>query len=112
VARLMLAEAGFLGLIASVVGLFSGIGLALVLTFVINRVFFGWTIDLSFPWRELAVLPFWMTGTALVAGVHSGSPGVRSGSSCRTSDGMRRKTPEKRRFQAAVTLKKGRKRKI
>jgi putative ABC transport system permease protein len=69
VSHLMLVEAGFLGLIASGVGLVSGIGLALVLTFVINRVFFGWTIDLSFPWWELAALPWWMTATALVAGV-------------------------------------------
>jgi putative ABC transport system permease protein len=69
VSRLMLVEAGFLGLIASGVGLISGIGLALVLTFVINRVFFGWTIDLSIPWRELAALPVWMTAAALVAGV-------------------------------------------
>ena len=69
VSHLMLVEAGFLGLVSSGVGLLSGIGLALVLTFVINRVFFGWTIDLSFPWWELAFLPFWMTATALVAGV-------------------------------------------
>jgi putative ABC transport system permease protein len=69
VSLLMLVEAGFLGLIASGVGLISGIGLALVLTFVINRVFFGWTIDLSIPWWELVALPFWMTATALVAGV-------------------------------------------
>ncbi len=69
VSHLMLVEAGFLGLVSSGVGLLSGIGLALVLTFVINRVFFGWTIDLSFPWWELAALPFWMTATALVAGV-------------------------------------------
>jgi putative ABC transport system permease protein len=69
VAYLMIVEAGFLGLIASAVGLLSGIGLALVLTFVINRVFFGWTIDLSFPWVELASLPLWMTATALAAGL-------------------------------------------
>jgi len=69
VMKMMLAEAGFLGLVASVVGLFSGIGLALVLTFVINRAFFGWTIDLSIPWWELAALPLWMVSTALLAGV-------------------------------------------
>jgi putative ABC transport system permease protein len=69
VSQLMLVEAGFLGLVASGVGLLSGIGLALVLTFVINRVFFGWTIDLSFPWWELGALPLWMIATALVAGV-------------------------------------------
>jgi len=69
VSRLMLVEAGFLGLIASIVGLISGIGLALVLTFVINRVFFGWSIDLSIPWGELLALPIWMTATALIAGV-------------------------------------------
>jgi putative ABC transport system permease protein len=69
IAGMMLVEAGFLGLVASIVGLISGTALALVLTFVINRAFFGWTIDLAFPWGEMASLPLWMVGTALVAGL-------------------------------------------
>jgi len=69
IAGMMLAEAGFLGLIASIVGLISGTALALVLTFVINRAFFGWTIDLAFPWGEMASLPLWMVGTSLIAGL-------------------------------------------
>jgi putative ABC transport system permease protein len=35
---------------------------------VINKAFFGWSIDLSYPWLELLLLPLWMTAAALVAG--------------------------------------------
>ena len=66
---MMLAEAGMIGLIASALGLLSGAALALVLTWVINKAFFGWSIDLAYPWRELVAMPFWMTGAAFVAGL-------------------------------------------
>jgi putative ABC transport system permease protein len=68
VIRLVLTEAALIGAIASVVGLFSGAALSLVLTWVINKAFFGWSIQLAFPWAELMFLPLWMTSTALVAG--------------------------------------------
>jgi putative ABC transport system permease protein len=67
--RMILAEATMIGLLASGVGMVSGAGLALVLTWVINKAFFGWSIDLSFPWWELASIPIWMTGSALLAGL-------------------------------------------
>jgi ABC-type antimicrobial peptide transport system permease subunit len=43
--------------------------LALVLTGVINRVFFGWTIHLAFPWMSLALTPIWILAAAIVAGI-------------------------------------------
>ena len=69
IVRMMLAEAALIGVIASAVGLISGAALALVLTWVINKAFFGWSIDLAYPWWELAAVPFWMTASALVAGL-------------------------------------------
>jgi putative ABC transport system permease protein len=69
IAAITLAEATLIGLIASLVGLVSGSVLALVLTWVINRAFFGWSIDLAYPWWELALLPLWMIATSLVAGL-------------------------------------------
>ena len=67
--KLLLWETAMIGVLASLVGVASGICLSLVLTGVINRAFFGWTIRLAFPWRSLAVTPLWILAAALVAGV-------------------------------------------
>lgn len=67
--RLLLWETAMLGGIAAVVGVVSGICLSLVLTGVINRAFFGWTIQLAFPWRSLVFTPFWIFAAALIAGM-------------------------------------------
>lgn len=67
--RLLLWESGMIGLLAAVIGLASGICLSLVLTGVINRAFFGWTIQLAIPWGSLAVTPLWIIAAALLAGV-------------------------------------------
>jgi hypothetical protein len=56
--RLLLWESAMIGLLAAVVGLASGLCLSVVLTGVINRAFFGWTVQLAFPWGSLAVTPF------------------------------------------------------
>jgi putative ABC transport system permease protein len=69
IVRVMLAEASLIGLLASLVGIVSGAVLALVLTWVINKAFFGWSIDLAYPWPDIALLPLWMTASALVAGL-------------------------------------------
>ena len=66
--RLLLWESGMIGLLASVLGLASGLCLSLVLTGVINRAFFGWTIQLAFPWWSLALTPIWIIAAAIVAG--------------------------------------------
>lgn len=67
--KLLLWETAMIGVLAALVGLVSGICLSLVLTGVINRAFFGWTIRLAFPWGSLAVTPLWIIGAALAAGV-------------------------------------------
>jgi putative ABC transport system permease protein len=58
-----------LGALAAVIGVASGICLSLVLTGVINRAFFGWTIHLAFPWRTLLFTPIWILVAAVVAGI-------------------------------------------
>jgi putative ABC transport system permease protein len=67
--KLLLWETGMLGVLAAVIGLASGLCLSLVLTGVINRAFFGWTIQLAFPWRSLALTPFWIFAAAVIAGI-------------------------------------------
>jgi putative ABC transport system permease protein len=67
--KLLLAETTMLGALAAAIGLASGICLAMVLTGVINRAFFGWTIHLAFPWRTLLFTPIWILAAALIAGV-------------------------------------------
>ena len=57
--------AGLIALTAAVSGLASGGLLAVVLTWVINKAFFGWTIDLSYPAIPLATMPLWIIGAAL-----------------------------------------------
>jgi putative ABC transport system permease protein len=68
VQRLLLWESGMIGLLASLLGIAAGFCLALVLTGVINRAFFGWTIQLAFPWLSLAWTPLWIIAAAVLAG--------------------------------------------
>ena len=67
--RLLLTETAMLGLLAAVIGVVCGLCLAVVLTGVINRVFFGWTIHLAFPWTSLALTPIWILAAAIIAGI-------------------------------------------
>ncbi|HEY5894754.1 MAG TPA: FtsX-like permease family protein [Chthoniobacterales bacterium] len=66
--RLVLVEAGLIGGLSAVLGLVTGSGLAVILTFVVNKAFFGWTIQLAWPWLLLGATPFWLIPVALVAG--------------------------------------------
>ncbi|CAN5316514.1 ABC transporter permease [soil metagenome] len=65
--RIFLGEAGLIGLTACVSGLISGCVLAMVLTWVINKAFFGWTIDLTYPIGSLAAIPLWLIPAAVLA---------------------------------------------
>ena len=47
--KLILAEAGLLGLLANLVGFVLGYFLSLILVFVINKQSFGWTIRFHWP---------------------------------------------------------------
>lgn len=67
--RMLLWETAVLGALAAMVGVVSGLCLSLVLTGVINRAFFGWTIQLAIPWGSLALTPLWIFAAAVVAGI-------------------------------------------
>jgi putative ABC transport system permease protein len=67
VSGLVLTEAGLLGLLAALLGVEAGVPLAMVLTWVVNPAFFGWTIHLDVPWAALAWTPLWILAAALAA---------------------------------------------
>jgi putative ABC transport system permease protein len=68
VRKLILVEAGLIGLLACVVGLGLGYVLSLVLVYVINKQSFGWTIQFHWP---VAVL-LWSLAVVYVATVLAG----------------------------------------
>jgi putative ABC transport system permease protein len=65
--RMVLWEAGAIGAIAATVGLVCGAFLALVLTYIINKAYFGWTVTLQYPLDFLLPLPLWVLAIALLA---------------------------------------------
>ncbi len=64
----VLTESALIGLLASFLGMLAGLCLSLVLTFVINKAFFGWTIQLTVPWASVLATPIWILLAALAAG--------------------------------------------
>jgi putative ABC transport system permease protein len=69
VVGLFLREAGLIGIIASAVGVASGACLAMVLTWVVNKAFFGWTIQLAYPVGVLLSTPLWIVPVAMLAAI-------------------------------------------
>lgn len=67
VRNLFLIESAMIGTLASLLGLAAGLCLALVLTWVINKAFFGWTIGLEIPGAMLATTPLWIIAAAVAA---------------------------------------------
>lgn len=65
---IVLVESALIGTLASLLGMVSGLVLSLVLTYVINKAFFGWTIQFSVPWLTVLATPAWILAAALVAG--------------------------------------------
>ncbi len=65
---MVLVESALIGCLASVLGVLAGLALSLVLTFVINKAFFGWTIQLTIPWQIVLSTPLWIVAAAVVAG--------------------------------------------
>jgi putative ABC transport system permease protein len=70
VKKMILIEAGLLGLIGSAFGLVAGIVVSYILIFVINKQSFGWTILVYYPYGFiiLAVILFWIV--ACTAGLY------------------------------------------
>lgn len=65
--RIFLGEAGLIGATACLSGIVSGAVLAMVLTWVINKAFFGWTIELTYPIGSLVSIPLWLLPAAVLA---------------------------------------------
>ena len=68
--RMVLIEAGILGLIGSAMGFVAGVVVSYILIFVINKQSFGWTIQVHFPilFILLMVILFW--GVSLLSGLY------------------------------------------
>ena len=77
VRKLILCEAGLLGLLANFIGLALGTVLSLILIFVINKQSFGWTIQFHWP---VALLLLALTGiyiATVLAGLYPARMAVR-----------------------------------
>jgi len=67
IAGLFMTEAGLIGGAASLLGIVTGLALALVLTWVMNPAFFGWTIHLHIPCAPIITTPVWIIAATIVA---------------------------------------------
>jgi putative ABC transport system permease protein len=77
VRRIILCEAGLLGLLANLIGLFLGTLLSLILIFVVNKQSFGWTLQFHWP---VAMLLAALTGVylaTLLAGLYPAQTAIR-----------------------------------
>jgi putative ABC transport system permease protein len=68
--RLILVEAGFIGLLANLLGLLLGSALSMLLIFVINKQSFGWTIQFHPPAALLAAALLLIAVSTVVAAVY------------------------------------------
>lgn len=67
IAATTLTEAALIGFFASLIGILCGLAMAMVLTWVVNKAFFGWTIRFEIPVKLLLYTPLWVILTALGA---------------------------------------------
>ena len=74
--RMIVWESILVGVAASFLGIVSGLALSLILTSVVNRAFFGWTIQLRIPWSMLVLTPLWILVSAVCAAL---IPAARAG---------------------------------
>ena len=68
VMRTILCEATFMGVLANLLGALTGLGLSLILIYVINKQSFGWTIQFTFPARLIVEYAFLTLSVSLAAG--------------------------------------------
>jgi putative ABC transport system permease protein len=76
IVALVLWETLLLGALSVGIGIVAGCALAFVLTEVINKAFFGWTIPLQISWEQLSSVPFVLLPIALLAGL---APAIHAG---------------------------------
>ena len=70
VKRMVLIEAGILGLIGSAMGFVAGVVVSYILIFVINKQSFGWTIQVHFPTLFILVMVILFWGISLLSGLY------------------------------------------
>jgi putative ABC transport system permease protein len=75
--KLILVEAGLLGLLANLAGLALGFALSLVLIYVINKQSFGWTIRFHWPMGILLVALTVVYAATVLAGLYPAQVAVR-----------------------------------
>ena len=68
--RMILIEAGILGLIGSLMGLVAGVVVSYILIFVINKQSFGWTIQVHFPYIFILLLVAFSWGVSVLSGLY------------------------------------------
>ncbi len=69
IAAIHLAEAALLGVASALPGMACGLCLSMILTWVVNQAFFGWTVHFSMPWASFLSTPLWVTAAAIIAGL-------------------------------------------
>lgn len=72
-----LSEAGLIGWFSALIGIACGLLLAVILTWVVNLAFFGWTVDFAVPWKEIVLVPVWVTLVAALAGIWPSAEAAR-----------------------------------
>ena len=77
VRRIILCEAGLLGLLATAIGLILGTLLSLILVFVINKQSFGWTIQFHWPVGLLAAALAGIYVATVLAGLYPARTAMR-----------------------------------
>ena len=77
VRKLILIEAGLLGLLANFAGLLLGFALSLILIFVINKQSFGWTIRFHWPMEVLLAALTVVYAATVLAGLYPAQVAVR-----------------------------------
>jgi putative ABC transport system permease protein len=68
--RMVLIEAGILGLIGSAMGFVAGVIVSYILIFVINKQSFGWTIQVHFPYLFILLMVALFWGVSLLSGLY------------------------------------------
>ena len=68
--KMILIEAGILGLIGSAMGLVAGVVVSYILIFVINKQSFGWTIQVHFPYIFILLLVAFSWGVSVLSGLY------------------------------------------
>jgi putative ABC transport system permease protein len=77
VRKLILVEAGLLGILANLAGLALGLALSLILIYVVNKQSFGWTIRLHWPVEILLGALTIVYGATVLAGLYPAHVAVR-----------------------------------